>query len=74
MIRLVRQDLSRLQQLCVDYNKAQPKEWPEGLIGVGPNMRKWVRAQDDAKTVTPKKSSGDNGNKQKSKPIKKSDE
>lgn len=70
MIRLTRQDLNRLQQLCSDYNKAQPKEWPEGLIGVGPDMRAWVRLQEDAPTK-PKKSSEDNGNKQNGKSVKK---
>ena len=69
-----RKDLARLQAMCKDYGKVSPKEWPEGLIGVGPDMRAWVRSQDDLPATKPKKSSEDNGNKQKSKSIKKSDE
>ena len=48
-----RQELSRLQSMCKAAGKVEPKEWPEDLIGVGPDMRKWVKAQDDA-PVKPK--------------------
>jgi len=57
-----RQDLPRLKAMCLEYGKVSPKEWPEGLIGVGPDMRKWVRSQEDAPKIalkpkiTPKKS------------------
>lgn len=51
-----RQDLGRLQAMCKDYGKVSPKEWPEGLVGVGPDMRAWVKSQEDApKKVAPKK-------------------
>ena len=50
-----RQDLSRLQAMCKEWGKVSPKEWPEGLIGVGPDMRAWVRSQEDAPKAAPKK-------------------
>mgnify|MGYP003112403204 CR=1 FL=1 len=50
-----RQDLDSLKSMCKDYGKVSPKEWPEGLIGVGPDMRAWVKAQEDApKKAAPK--------------------
>ena len=50
-----RQDLARLKTMCKDFGKVSPKEWPEGLLGVGPDMRAWVKAQEDAPKVAPKK-------------------
>lgn len=51
-----RQDLARLKTMCKDFGKVSPKEWPEGLLGVGPDMRAWVRSQEDApKKVAPAK-------------------
>lgn len=42
--------------MCKDFGKVSPKEWPEGLLGVGPDMRAWVRSQEDApKKVAPAK-------------------
>ena len=48
-----RQNLKRLQDMCKAAGKAVPTEWPEGLVGVGPDMRSWVKSQDEAK-VAPK--------------------
>ena len=67
-----RQDLARLQAMCKEYSKVIPKEWPENLIGVGPDMRRWVKSQDDA-VVKPKTSVKKNGKKQESKPVKESE-
>ncbi len=50
-----RQDLSRLQNLCKEAGKVSPKEWPLGLIGVGPDMRAFVKAQEDAPKKVAKK-------------------
>ena len=41
--------------MCKEWGKVSPKEWPEGLIGVGPDMRAWVRSQEDAPKPAPKK-------------------
>tara|TARA_R110002012_G_scaffold9222_2_gene42454 strand:- start:1111 stop:1272 length:162 start_codon:yes stop_codon:yes gene_type:complete len=41
--------------MCKAAGKSIPKEWPEGLIGVGPDMRSWVKAQEDAPKAAPKK-------------------
>ena len=41
-----RQDLDSLKSMCKDYGKVSPKEWPEGLIGVGPDMRNFVKVQE----------------------------
>jgi len=49
-----RTDLSRLKAMCLEYGKVSPKEWPEGLLGVGPDMRAWVRSQEDAPKNAPK--------------------
>ena len=68
---MARQDLDRLQAMCKNADKVIPKEWPEGLIGVGPDMRAWVKAQDDAKG---KKSVSNSGKKQQSKSNEKSEE
>lgn len=46
-----RQNLHRLQEMCKDYGKAVPSEWPEGLLGVGPDMRAWVKDQEEAKVA-----------------------
>ena len=48
-----RQNLERLQDMCKAAGKVVPSEWPEGLIGVGPDMRRFVKDQDEAK-VAPK--------------------
>lgn len=69
-----RTDLARLQAICKEYGKVSPKEWPEGLIGVGPDMRRWVKAQDDLPVTKPKKSSGKSGSKQESKSKEKIEE
>lgn len=50
-----RQNLPYLQALCKEYGKVAPTEWPEGLIGVGPDMRAWVKAQDDASAFAAKR-------------------
>ena len=50
-----RQDLDSLKSMCKDYGKVSPKEWPEGLLGVGPDMRAWVKTQEDAPKAAPKK-------------------
>ena len=52
---MARQNLNRLQTMCKNAGKSIPKEWPEGLIGVGPDMRSWVKAQEDAPKAAPKK-------------------
>ena len=52
-----RQDLGRLQAMCKEWGKVSPKEWPEGLVGVGPDMRAWVKSQEDAPKAAPKKAS-----------------
>jgi hypothetical protein len=53
---MARQNLNRLQTMCKNAGKSIPKEWPEGLIGVGPDMRVWVKTQEDApKKVAPAK-------------------
>ena len=49
-----RTDLSRLKAMCLEYGKVLPTEWPEGLLGVGPDMRTWVRSQEDAPKSAPK--------------------
>lgn len=49
-----RQNLERLQAMCKEGGKVIPKEWPEGLIGVGPNMRAFVRSQEEAPKPAPK--------------------
>lgn len=52
MIIVPRQNLERLQTMCKEAGKIAPKEWPEGLIGVGPDMRNFVKAQEaEAKPV-----------------------
>lgn len=48
-----RQNLERLQAMCKEAGKIEPKEWPEGLIGVGPDMRAFVRAQEVAPAPAP---------------------
>tara|TARA_Y100000015_G_scaffold41326_1_gene47322 strand:+ start:1127 stop:1351 length:225 start_codon:yes stop_codon:yes gene_type:complete len=70
-----RQDLSRLQAMCKEWGKVSPSDWPEGLIGVGPDMRRWVKAQEDAKSQPKKKSSvvKKNAEKSESKPVEKSE-
>ena len=50
-----RQDLDSLKSMCKDFGKVSPKEWPENLIGVGPDMRAWVKSQEDAPKAAPKK-------------------
>lgn len=45
-----RQNLELLQQMCKKARKAVPTEWPEGLLGIGFDMREWVRSQEDAPT------------------------
>lgn len=54
-----RTDLPRLKAMCLEYGKVAPKEWPEGLLGVGSDMRGWVKIQLDAspKKVEKKKES-----------------
>ncbi len=49
-----RQNLERLQAMCKEAGKIIPKEWPEGLIGVGPDMRAFVRSQEEAPKPAPK--------------------
>mgnify|MGYP003131870452 CR=1 FL=1 len=66
---MARQDLNRLQSMCKAAGKAEPKEWPEGLIGVGPDMRNWVKSQDDAPTKP--KSVKKYGKKQESESVEK---
>ena len=46
--------LPMLQAMCRDAGKVVPTEWPEGLIGVGPDMRRFVKAQEDAPKSAPK--------------------
>jgi hypothetical protein len=46
-----RQNLERLQDMCKAAGKVVPSEWPEGLVGVGPDMRSWVKSQDEAKAA-----------------------
>jgi len=69
-----RQDLDRLKSMCSEYGKVAPKEWPEGLIGVGPDIRRWVKAQDDAKAKPKKSEVKKDGNKQKDKSNKETKE
>lgn len=52
---MARQNLERLQWMCEQAGKVSPSEWPEGLIGVGPDMRRFVKAQEDAPAPAPKK-------------------
>ncbi len=47
---MTRQNLSLLQEMCKKARKAIPTEWPEGLLGIGFDMREWVREQEDAST------------------------
>ena len=54
---MARQNLNRLQTMCKAAGKSIPKEWPEGLVGVGPDMRAWVKSQEDAPKAAPKKAS-----------------
>ena len=54
LISMPRQNLERLQAMCKEAGKITPKEWPENLIGVGPDMRKFVKSQEDAPKVTSK--------------------
>ncbi len=49
-----RQNLERLQAMCKEAGKIIPKELPEGLIGVGPDMRAFVRSQEEAPKPAPK--------------------
>ncbi len=46
----MRQNLELLQEMCKKARKAIPTEWPEGLLGIGFDMREWVRSQEDAPT------------------------
>ncbi len=32
--------------MCKEAGKVMPKAWPEGLIGVGPDMRNFVKVQE----------------------------
>lgn len=50
-----RTDLPRLKAMCESAGRVIPEEWPEGLIGVGPDMRTWVRSQENAPKTAPKK-------------------
>ena len=45
---MARQNLELLQDMCKKARKAIPTEWPEGLLGIGFDMREWVRSQEDA--------------------------
>jgi len=54
LITMPRQNLERLQAMCKEAGKIIPKEWPEGLIGVGPDMRAFVRSQEEAPKPAPK--------------------
>jgi|TARA_R100001463_G_scaffold23790_3_gene56853 hypothetical protein len=54
LILMPRQNLERLQAMCKEAGKIIPKEWPEGLIGVGPDMRAFVRSQEEAPKPAPK--------------------
>lgn len=47
---MTRQNLELLQEMCKKARKAVPTEWPEGLLGIGFDMREWVRSQEDAPT------------------------
>jgi hypothetical protein len=47
---MARQNLELLQEMCKTARKAIPTEWPEGLLGIGFDMREWVRSQEDAPT------------------------
>ena len=47
---MTRQNLSLLQEMCKKARKVIPTEWPEGLLGIGFDMREWVREQEDAST------------------------
>ena len=47
---MTRQNLSLLQEMCKKARKAIPTEWPEGLLGIGFDMREWVREQEAAST------------------------
>ncbi|MBL98021.1 MAG: hypothetical protein CMF52_09410 [Legionellales bacterium] len=47
---MTRQNLSLLQEMCKKARKVVPTEWPEGLLGIGFDMREWVREQEDAST------------------------
>ena len=71
---MAREDLKRLQSMCKAAGKDEPKEWPEGLIGVGPDMRTWVKAQDNAKAKPKKSEVKKDGNKQKDKSNKETKE
>lgn len=54
LISMPRQNLERLQAMCKEAGKVTPKQWPEGLIGVGPDMRAFVRSQEEAPKPAPK--------------------
>ena len=45
-----RQNLELLQDMCKKARKVIPTEWPEDLLGIGFDMREWVRSQEDAPT------------------------
>lgn len=43
---MTRTNLPLLQEMCKKAGKVIPVEWPEGLLGIGFDMRAWVEAQE----------------------------
>ena len=54
---MTRTNLPLLQEMCKKAGKVIPVEWPEGLLGIGFDMRAWVETQEalpKKKKTTPK--------------------
>lgn len=59
---MTRTNLPLLQQMCKTAGKIAPTAWPEGLLGIGFDMRAWVETQEalpKKKKPTPKKTETD---------------
>lgn len=59
---MTRTNLPLLQEMCKKAGKIIPVEWPEGLLGIGFDMREWVETQEalpKKKKTTPKKAETD---------------
>ena len=63
---MTRTNLPLLHEMCKKAGKVLPDVWPEGLLGIGFDMRAWVEAQEalpkKVKT-TPKKEKSTSDNK-----------
>jgi len=45
-MKMTRTNLPLLQQMCKTAGKIVPTEWPDGLLGIGFDMRAWVETQE----------------------------